>query len=214
MKVLIVDDHSLLRAGITALLKQESPDAIVVEAADGEQALALARSNPDLDAVLLDLQMPGLGGRSTLEEFGRRHPGLPVVILSSTEDAEEVRWALANGALGYVPKSASAKTLLGALQLVMRGDIYVPPLMLDGPQRPGPARAADRIDLSFRLTGRQIEVLRLIQRGLSNKLIARELGLAEKTVKVHVTSILKTLNVVNRTQAVGAMRELLEDRDE
>jgi two-component system, NarL family, nitrate/nitrite response regulator NarL len=213
MKVLIVDDHSLLRAGIIALLKQESPGTIVVEAADGEQALAIADAQPDLDAVLLDLQMPGRDGRSVLEEFGRRHPGLPVIILSSTEDAEEVRRTIANGALGYVPKSASARTLLGALKLVMQGDVYVPPLMLEPQRRPLPPSPPDRTEVLPRLTDRQSDVLKLIQRGLSNKMIARELGVSEKTVKVHVTSLFKALNVANRTQAVSAAQELLRDRD-
>jgi two-component system, NarL family, nitrate/nitrite response regulator NarL len=213
MKILIVDDHSVVRAGIVALLKQENPDTVVIEAADGEQALAAADVNSDLDVVLLDLQMPGLGGRSALEEFGQRYPGLPVVILTSTEDAEEVRMALSNGALGYVPKSASARTLLGALKLVMQGDVYVPPLLLDPQQRSIPATPPDKTGSLPRLTERQTDVLRLVQRGMSNKMIGRELGLSEKTVKVHVTSILKALNVMNRTQAVSAARDLLRDRE-
>jgi len=130
MKILIVDDHSIVRAGIIALLKQENPNTIVIEAADGEQALAVAEAHSDLDAVLLDLQMPGLGGRSALEEFSQRYPGLPVVILTSTEDAEEVRMALGKGALGYVPKSASQHTLMSAILIVLNGDVYVPPLIL------------------------------------------------------------------------------------
>src|SRR5581483_5687966 len=174
MKILIVDDHSIVRAGIIALLKQENPDTVVIEAADGEQALAVAEANSDLDAVLLDLQMPGLGGRRTLEENSQRYPGLPVVILTSTEDAEEVRTALSNGALGYVPKSASAKTLLGALKLVMQGDVYVPPLLLDPQRRSVPATPPDRTASLPRLTERQTDVLRLVQRGMSNKMIGRE----------------------------------------
>ncbi len=214
MKILVVDDHSILRAGIIALLKQESPDATVLEAIDGEQALGLAAAHPDIDVVLLDLNMPGRAGRPALEEFGRRFPGLPVVILSSTEDAHEVRIALASGALGYVPKSASSKTLLGALRLVMQGDVYVPPLLLD-PKPPGIGAGPPELAASGpKLTERQAAVLRLIQRGMSNKMIGRELGLSEKTVKVHVTSILKALNVTNRTQAVSVLHDRQQERDE
>lgn len=211
VKFLIVDDHSILRAGISVLLKQENPDTVIFEASDGTQALALADAHPDLDAVLLDLQMPGGDGQSVLEEFGRRFPGLPVVILTSTEDPEEVRRALSGGALGYVPKSASSATLIGALKLVLQGDVYVPPLMLN--ERPSAPPAVPSAETLPRLTQRQSEVLRLVQRGISNKLIARELGLSEKTVKVHITSILKALNVTNRTAAIGAVQELLRSRE-
>ena len=211
VKFLIVDDHSILRAGISVLLKQENPDTVIFEASDGTQALALADAHPDLDAVLLDLQMPGGDGQSVLEEFGRRFPGLPVVILTSTEDPEEVRRALSGGALGYVPKSASSATLIGALKLVLQGDVYVPPLMLN--ERPSAPPAVPSAETLPRLTQRQSEVLRLVQSGISNKLIARELGLSEKTVKVHITSILKALNVTNRTAAIGAVQELLRSRE-
>ena len=212
MKLLIVDDHSILRAGISVLLKQENPDTVIIEASDGEQALALAEAEPDLDAVLLDLQMPGAGGQSALAEFGRRFPGLPVLIFTSTEDPEEVRKALCNGALGYVPKSASSTTLIGALKLVLQGDVYVPPLMLG--ERPRLIPADPTPESLPRLTQRQSDVLRLVQRGISNKLIARELGLSEKTVKVHVTSILRALKVTNRTAAINAVQELLKARKE
>lgn len=211
MKVLIVDDHSILRAGISVLLKQENPATVIFEASDGAQALALAEAQPDLDAVLLDLQMPGGDGQSVLEEFGRRFPELPVVILTSTEDPEEVRRALSAGALGYVPKSASSVTLIGALKLVLQGDVYVPPLMLN--ERPRAVPEQPSTEALPRLTQRQSEVLRLVQRGISNKLIARELGLSEKTVKVHITSILKALNVTNRSAAIGAVQELLRARE-
>lgn len=212
MKFLIVDDHSILRAGIGVLLKQEDPDTVIIEASDGEQALALAEAQPDLDAVLLDLQMPGAGGQSALTEFGRRFPALPVLILTSTEDPEEVRKALNSGALGYVPKSASSATLIGALKLVLQGDVYVPPLMLGEHSRPVPVEPTT--ETLLKLTQRQTDVLRLVQRGISNKLIARELGLAEKTVKVHVTSILRALNVTNRTEAITAVQKLLKAREE
>jgi two-component system nitrate/nitrite response regulator NarL len=207
MKYLIVDDHAVLRKGMRALLQQAGSDALVLEAADGAEGLELASLHPDLDAVFLDLEMPGMGGMSAIEAYGKQRPDLPVIVLSSSEDPRDVRRALAAGALGYIPKSASSETLLAALQLVLQGNVYVPPLMLNEPLPPGTeAKPAHKPEAATRLTGRQIEVLRLLERGLSNKEIGLALNLSEKTVKVHVTSIFKALNVVNRTQAATAAR--------
>ena len=207
MKLLIVDDHAILREGLAAMLRQAGPDTDVLQASDGAEGLRIADEHLDLDAVFLDLQMPGLGGMSAVPEFGRRRPDLPVIVLSSSEDPQDVRRALALGALGYVPKSAPPKTLLSALQLILTGNIYVPPLMLDaiGPtKRPGIGQERARADL---LTERQVEVLLQLSAGLSNKEIARQLGLSDKTVKAHITCIFKALAVVNRTQAASAARQ-------
>jgi len=208
MRILIVDDHGVVREGLAALLRQAAADTLVLQAKDGAEALDVAESTSDIDAVLLDLSMAGLSGMPALVEFGKRHPDLPVIVLSSSEDPEDVRRALAAGALGYVPKSASPKTLLSALQLVLQGNVYVPPLMLDEAGVPADgARSLRALSAPPRLTDRQIDVLKLLGNGLSNKEIANQLGLSEKTVKVHVTGIFKALNVVNRTQAASAARQ-------
>jgi len=207
MKFLIVDDHAVLRDGLKALLRQAGPDDVVLEAGDGAEGLLLAGAHPDLDAVFLDLEMPGMGGMPAIEAFGKQHPILPVIVLSSSEDPQDVRRALAAGALGYVPKSTSSKTLMAALRLVLQGDIYVPPLVLDQPPAAGAAlEAAKAPQIAMRLTERQVEVLRLIGRGLSNKEIGLALELSEKTVKVHITAIFRALKVVNRMQAANAGR--------
>src|SRR5271156_5654914 len=140
MKFLIVDDHAVLRTGLTALLRQACPLDIVLEAGDGKEGLETARLHPDLDAIFLDLEMPGMHGMPAIEEFGRQHPNLPVIVLSSSEDPNDVRRALAAGALGYIPKSTSSKNILSALQLVLQGAVYVPPLVLNQPPPapPGP----------------------------------------------------------------------------
>ena len=138
MKLLIVDDHAIVREGVAAMLRQAGPDTMVLQAGDGAEGVRLAEAHPDLDAVFLDLQMPGADGMSAVPEFGRRRPDLPVIVLSSSEDPEDVRRALGLGALGYVPKSALPQTLLSALRLVLAGDIYVPPLMVDAAARGGP----------------------------------------------------------------------------
>jgi two-component system nitrate/nitrite response regulator NarL len=206
MKFLIVDDHAVLRTGLTALLRQARPLDVVLEACDGKQGLETARLHPDLDAIFLDLEMPGMHGMPAIEEFGRQHPNLPVIVLSSSEDPGDVRRALAAGALGYIPKSTSAKNLLSALQLVLQGCVYVPPLVLNSTALPLKGQASKASAADRQLTDRQIEVLRLIERGMSNKEIGLALNLSEKTVKVHVTGIFRALNVVTRTQAASEAR--------
>ena len=206
MKLLIVDDHAIVREGVAAMLRQAGPDTMVLQAGDGAEGVRLAEAHPDLDAVFLDLQMPGADGMSAVPEFGRRRPDLPVIVLSSSEDPEDVRRALGLGALGYVPKSALPQTLLSALRLVLAGDIYVPPLMVDATARGGPSAPAADVGRHGALTERQREVLQLLSEGLSNKDIGRALNLSDKTVKAHITAIFKALDVVNRTQAASAAR--------
>jgi two-component system nitrate/nitrite response regulator NarL len=206
MKLLIVDDHPIMREGLVALLHQAGPQTEVLAACDAAEGLGLADIHLDLDAVILDLSMPGLSGPSAIQEFGRRRPDVPVVVLSSSEDPDDVRRALASGALGYVPKSASPQTMLSALRLVLSGNVYVPPLMLRAEAaRHSNAGMVDAAGATS-LTERQIDVLRLICRGLSNKEIGRELKLSEKTVKAHISAIFRALNVVNRAQAAVAAR--------
>jgi two-component system, NarL family, nitrate/nitrite response regulator NarL len=208
MKLLIVDDHAVLREGLAALLQQLGPDTAVVQAKSASEAIALLQGHPDLDIILLDLMMPGMKGLDALSEFGRMRPDLPVIVLSSSEDPLDVRKALAAGALGYVPKSAGQRVLVSAIQLVMSGEIYVPPLVLggNGGRAESTAYAAEGRP-EHALTVRQVEILKLLSEGAPNKSIARALGLSEKTVKAHITAIFKTLNVENRTQAAVAGRK-------
>jgi DNA-binding NarL/FixJ family response regulator len=205
MKLLIIDDHSIVRAGLAALLARPGSDIVVVQAAAAAAGMIEVDAHPDLDAVFLDLNMPGEDGMSALREIGKRRPDLPVILLSSSEDPVDVRRALAAGAFGYVPKSSSPQTLMSVLKLVLAGEVYVPPLLL---KEPGVRAGGDDVSrlggASSLLTGRQIDVLRLLARGLSNKEIGRELLVAERTVKAHVTAIFKALGVSNRAQAVDA----------
>jgi two-component system nitrate/nitrite response regulator NarL len=208
MKLLIVDDHPVLRDGLAALLMQVGADTTVLQARDASEGLALVESHIDLDVIILDLAMPGMKGLQALSEFGRKRPDLPVIVLSSSEDPRDVRLALTSGALGYVPKSASPQVLLSAIRLVLNGDLYIPPLILDDPssaiesETSGADGSRDRL-----LTARQIEILILLSEGKPNKVIAAALTLSEKTVKAHISAIFKTLNVVNRTQAAIAGRK-------
>lgn len=207
MKFLIVDDHAVVREGVAAVLRQAYGDVVVLQAPTSSGALALAQDALDLDLILLDLMMPDADGMAALAEFGQLHPGLPIIVVSSSESASDVRRAMALGALGYVPKSANSATLLAAVMLVLAGEVYVPPFMVrDGGaatrQRLGPAQHST-------LTERQREVLKLISLAASNKDIALQLNLSEKTVKAHVTAIFRALGVVNRAQAARIAQQQL-----
>jgi DNA-binding NarL/FixJ family response regulator len=211
MTVLVVDDHPLFREGLRQVLQGLADETRIVTEGDAENALTAARTLEDLDLVLLDLSMPGMNGFTAVQRFCREVPGVPVVIISAHEEPADVRRALSLGALGYIPKSTPPNTLLDALRLVMGGGVYVPPLFLQSAQAREPlapddpeVSAADASEES--LTGRQADVLVLLSQGKSNKVIARELDLSEKTVKAHVTAVFRALGVVNRTQAAIAAR--------
>lgn len=201
MKLLVVDDHPMVRAGVTAMLKlTEGADAVLM-AKDAQDALDVIRDHPDLDIVLLDIAMPGVDGISAMRDFSRLRPDLPVILLAASEDPNDVRRGLVAGALGYVPKSASAETLRSAIQLVLSGEVYVPPVILrDGATETATAR------LAIPLTERQTAVLKLLGLGLSNKAIGRELNVSERTVKAHITAIFKSFGVSNRVEAVDYAR--------
>jgi DNA-binding NarL/FixJ family response regulator len=204
MKLLVVDDQAMVRQGVAALLAHDDPSTIVLEAADSAEGLAKASEHADLDAVFLDLALPGMGGMAAIAEFGRRRPDLPVIVLTGSDDPQKVREAFDLGALGYVPKSANAQTLLAALRLVLSGSAFVPDLMLrDGPQaRP----AVGSRHGQGHLTSRQAEILDHLRQGLSNKEIGQRLDLSEKTVKAHVTGVLRALGAANRAEAVKLAR--------
>jgi DNA-binding NarL/FixJ family response regulator len=205
MKLLIVDDHSMVRAGLAALLEQPRYSMSVLLAKDAKEGLDVVGANPDIEVVLLDISMPEIDGIAALKEFGRIRPDLPVILLAASENPSDIRRGLAAGALGYVPKSSSPETLLSAIRLVMSGEVSVPPVMLRGDGNGGePAGSLHHITIP--LTKRQIEVLRFLDRGLSNKAIGRELQLAERTVKAHITAIFKSLRVTNRADAVAFAR--------
>jgi DNA-binding NarL/FixJ family response regulator len=216
MKVLVIDDHALIREALRGVLKELKDDAMVVEASDSRQAMRLVDEHADLALILLDLNLPDRNGFAVLAELRERYPAISVVVLSAFNDRDNVAKALDFGALGFIPKSTSREVMLSALRLILSGGIYIPLDILAGrepsPGRPNPSQAATEArPLSPRdvgLTDRQIEVLVLIMQGKSNKAICRILGLAEATVKNHVTAILKALKVTNRTEAVIAVGAL------
>jgi DNA-binding NarL/FixJ family response regulator len=209
LKVLVVDDHPLVRDAMAQLVAQLGRHVEVMEAPDCMVGLETARAHPDLDLVLLDLNLPGLRGIPALQRFRREHPAAPVVILSMFRDRDTVTEAIRHGAMGFIPKSSGRETIVQALRLVLSGSIYLPPEAAVGEVRPEDAALAGTLahvrgagDLG--LTARQGQVLALMMKGNSNKEICRTLGLAERTVKAHVTAVLNALKVTSRTQAVIA----------
>jgi DNA-binding NarL/FixJ family response regulator len=202
MKVLVVDDHALVRDALRRVLERLEREVTVYEAGECDQAFRLIEAHPELDLVLLDLNLPGMHGLDALTELRTRYPAVSVVVVSAANDRASVTQALDHGAMGYITKSSSNEVLASALRLVLSGGIYIPPEVLGRAEAQGAPRRLLPSDLG--LTERQAQILTLLMHGKSNKLISRELDLAESTVKNHVTLVLKALNVTNRTQAVLA----------
>jgi DNA-binding NarL/FixJ family response regulator len=217
VRILIIDDHPLVRDAMSRIVVELAETVEVLEAADCARGLELARDVPDIadvDLVLLDLNLPGVRGFEALEQFRREYPALPVVVVSMYHDGDTVREVIRRGAMGFIPKVYSKEIILGALRLVLSGAVYVPPQAMaqdvGAPAEQSPGRAAMSLSKlgELGLTPRQGQVLALMMRGLSNKDICRDLGLAQRTVKLHVTAVLNTLRVSSRTQAVIAAVQL------
>lgn len=215
LRLLVIDDHPLFRAGLRHLVNELADQMEVVEAGDVDQGREVLAGDAAIDLALIDLLMPGMTGFESLRRFCHEFHQLPVVVVSVKERSEEVRLAIDAGAKGYIPKSSNPEVLLNALKLVISGGVYLPPnlLNLSEPRsdwRPEIRRQTIPPHGSLaRLTVRQREVLTLLAEGKSNKEIAQDLGLAAGTVKIHVSSIFKALNVNNRTLAVIAANELM-----
>jgi DNA-binding NarL/FixJ family response regulator len=209
VKILVCDDHAVFRDGLRRVLAEIDADAELHEAGGVDEALALAAAHPDLELALLDLHMPGVAGLEGLRRLRAAFPSLPVAVVSAADDPALMRGALDLGAAGFVPKALGRGELAAAFRLVLAGGVYVPQAAL-APSAPDvtAARRARRRERAAGLTGRQVEVLALLARGLTNKEIGDVLAIAENTVKVHVKAILEALEASNRTEAAVLAREL------
>lgn len=200
MKIIVVDDHPLVLSALAQLMPSLGRPVTMLGAADRESTYALLAAHPDCALLLLDLALPGTKGLELLGTLRRDYPRLPIAVLSATHDRGTVESALAAGARGYIAKTASGIELVDAVRR-----------LLDGRPCPRPelARSAAPIRLTdtavLGLTQRQHQVLRLLAQGKPNKLICRDLGLSEGTVKVHVSAILRALNVHTRAQAIAEL---------
>jgi len=202
MKILIGDHHQLFRAGLRHLLEPLKQGLAFGEVGTFDELVDQCRNGGRYDLILMDLRMPGWPGFAGIRAVRALQPDVPLVVVSASEDLGDIRQALDHGADGYIPKSSSSAILRGALDLVLCGGVYVPPMALEvsreQPERHwGPEHRGTR-----RLIPRPREVLTALCAGKPNKQIAYELGLSEGTVKIHMTAVFKSFGVRNRTQAV------------
>ncbi|MDP2573444.1 response regulator transcription factor [Vibrio penaeicida] len=211
LNILIADDHALVRKGVIAALSEH------VSSVNCEECTCIADvmtklSGGDADLVLLDICLPDADGFSGLRSIKSSYPSVPVAILSARDDEQSVRGALDAGADGYIPKASSTQVMLSAIQLILEGEVYLPSLLLQATQSQtdGLSNSSSNARSASGLTKRQQEVLQLIEKGYSNKEIAREIFCTEGTVKAHVTAIFKLLGVNSRVKAVIAAKAIQE----
>jgi DNA-binding NarL/FixJ family response regulator len=214
MRILIADDHRLIVEGVKLKLAELGPGTEFAVAMDVDELRRVIRDEPAPTLALLDLTMPGSNGNDHLVETIASLPGVPVMVLSGSEDSTLMRELLSLGVQGFIPKAYSPDVMLSAVRLVLSGGVYVPPMMLlEGslPTTPtGRVETTASLEERLRklLTERQIDVLRLLSQGKPNKVIARDLGISEGTVKIHLAAIFRALNVRNRVEAVVASRRI------
>lgn len=194
LKVLIVDDHPLYREGIISALRTRMSGVQVQGTGSAEEGLQVLMRDPQIDLVLIDVRLPGMDGFAALALYGARFPAVPRVLISGSDNPAYLKRAFECGASGYIQKSMAVHEVIAAIGKVLAGGVSVP----DAP----PARDTEALDPLARLTLRQLEVLRLLGEGYTNKEIGKALEISERTARAHVAAILEALDADNRTQAV------------
>ncbi|MEW5788849.1 MAG: response regulator transcription factor [Pseudomonadota bacterium] len=211
MKILLADDHPLFRAGVKPVLEKLERHVTIHEAVDYPSAFDTMRQAGEVDLVLMDLYMPGMSGIEGIVRFRATYPDVPLVVLSASEQREDIQQLLGAGALGFISKASPSETILSALKQVLAGSIYAPPELFP-PQEDG----SSGMPVCSRypaLSYRQIQVLRELAKGQSNKQIGYALDVTEGTVKLHLAQIFKILKVDNRTEAVLVAQKMGLDGD-
>lgn len=217
LKILIADDHALVRGGLGALIKTLLPDITILECNSFDLVTRKLREESDVDLLLIDLMMPGMQSVESIQFLCNNWPDVPVVVVSVKEDMYLIRQALRAGATGYIPKSSSPDVTLNAIRLVLSGGIYIPPDALElrnladeeGERKSVSKAVADEDNgADAGLTPRQLDVMDLIAEGKSNQEIGEELGLTSGTVKMHLTRIYKSLGAKSRTDALAKYNRL------
>jgi DNA-binding NarL/FixJ family response regulator len=224
VEILVIDDHALFREGLVMVLGQAEIVKKVHQVESGAEAVKFVEDHQDIDVALLDYNLPGEDSFQILQQLQAIAPSVPVVMLSAMEDADLIQQSIQVGASGFITKTSTTEVMISAVNLVLSGGIYIPPVVFQNKKSELPPAAqttpestasaqtmADSgqvPDYKYLLTERQTDVLEQLVEGLSNKEIARVLGMSPSTVKVHVAAILKELNVKNRTQAVTKAQEL------
>jgi len=205
-KILIADDHPLFRNALRQALESAYPNTQWLEAESADSLQTVLDENNQLDLILLDLQMPGSHGYSTLIHLRSHYPAIPVVVISAHEDNTNIAKSMHYGSCGFIPKSTSMEVLAQALDLILQGETWIPEgIDLSSANVDSQGEFANRLS---ELTPQQYKVLQMFGEGLLNKQIAYDLDVSEATIKAHATAIFRKLNVRNRTQAVIALSQL------
>lgn len=222
MRILIIDDHPLFRESLRTYVEDCCPDASIREVGTVAEALAVLGEYDDFGLITLDVSLPGMDGISGISPIRQLAPATPLVVMSGLGDASTAHAVLAQGADGYISKSTDGRELRNALHLILRGESYISPCLLTSQlagtettaltplalaAAPQPPPAEEPVG-EYGMTPRQLAVCRLLMAGLPNKVIARRLDCAEGTVRLHVSAVLRALNVHNRTEAVQAALRL------
>lgn len=214
MKLLIVEDHALVREGLLHTLKKLGRNIVCNGVQNAEEALALLEKegSEHYGLCLLDLMLPGLNGMGCLGVLRKRFPALPVVIISALDDRGTIERAMRAGAAGFISKTSPGGVLLNALRIVLAGDVYVPKsfhdeIMIQQSALSNEYGGGSSLAEQYNLSTAQMRVLEPLAQGKTNRQISELLGLTEGTIKVHVSAILKALNVDNRSQALLLVKE-------
>lgn len=205
MNFLHLDDHTLFAEGLAALLQQKTPELSVHSALDTESALAYLDQGLPVDLILIDLMMPGLDGLAFIESLKQRQLFIPFLVLSATKDLWDIKQAMAKGAAAFIPKTSSSDDIVSIIQLVLSGQIYLPPGMQEAlSQLPNhtPDSKQQRLIRAYQLGQRQMDVLLLMQEGYSTDEIAQVLNLSRNTIKSHTRALFAAFEVKNRLECV------------
>jgi DNA-binding NarL/FixJ family response regulator len=216
MKILLADDHALIRSGLRSELAALAEAIDFVEAWNADTLLRMFEQHRNLDLALVDLTMPGMEGARTIGALRTQYPAVPLVVVSGLNDARQVQEILRAGAVGFIPKSAVGQLVLPAIRLVLAGGQYLPPQLMSmletteasATAPDAPMRKPAEFSRVEALSPRQEEVFALMAKGLSNKMIARQLNISEGTVKSHIATIFDVLRVHNRVSAIAEARNL------
>lgn len=211
MKILLADDHALFRDGMHYVLQQLAEQVEIYDASTFPEALELVEKNGGIDLALMDLNMPGSEGAASARVFHLRYPDIPLVVVSGSDQRTDIERVMEFGAMGFVSKMTSGKVMLSALRMVLEGGIYLPPQLLQQTMASMEQASTDKRSSrsnEFGLTVRQMEVLQHLAAGKPNKDIAREMSLAEGTVKIHVAAVYQALHVNSRLEAVRTAQRL------
>lgn len=206
MHLLLADDHTLFREALAHYLARHRPDMRLTLAADCREAETLLEKTPGIDLAILDFCMPGMNGLDGLKRLRKRWPKIPVAIISGVADADDMKDALAAGAIGFFPKSLSGAALIGAIELTLTGERFAP---ADFVSPPSSVRRASAQGIALpHLTPREQDVLSHLLTGATNQEIAKALDLQEVTIKLHIRGLCRKLDAKNRTQAALRARAL------